>query len=1442
MQEKGVSLSRKAVSIIMLILLLLSAQPLVFAAKFNLGDTVEVFNTGASGLLVRDAPAGNIIGKKYDGNRGMVLAGPQSASLGGVVYTWWMVRWGDDALEGWSAEDYLKYVYITPSTKFSIGNLVKVSTGGASLIVRTDPPPSSPPSSALSYKGSVADGTVGKVLGGPFYGVAKDTAGFYYFWKVDYLSVVGWSAEDWLTKVVGEPVITSSLVLIQSPPYYVGDTITARFTITNRATAPFTFDVLTVGGRDPDNQVADFTWIRSITLSPGASYNYQGTLTLTKVGNYHFFCAYRTLWGDWNPAIPTEGGATNTKDIWADSHPPYTPSNPSPSNHATGVSIYADLSWSGGDPDTGDTVTYDVYFGTSSSPPQVSNDQSATTYDPGTLNYGVTYYWKIVATDNHGKSTTGPIWDFTTQSAPPPPNQPPTLNDGYVSPSSGDTSTTFSYYVTYSDTEGDAPTTKYVYVDGSPYTMVKISGDYVSGAVFKYSTTLSAGSHNYYFYFEDSVHGHAVRLPTTGTYSGPNVSPPPAPDFSISASPTSLTIQQGSSGTSTITITSINGFNQPVQLSVSGAPSGVTATLNPQQVTPPAGGSTTSTLTVSVAMSATPGSYPLIVTGISGPLTRNTYISLEITTVPTSEQPQLKAPWVGVARITQGNKGTTSHYDHGTWDNTYAIDVALPVGSDVLAPADGVVKYVDNDPSGAGGKELAIEHTGPTGKKSVTVYLHLNDILVKEGDSVKQGQIVAKSGATGDASGPHLHFHIWRPKGSEPEWAYDSHTMPIERLVMKQVGVDDDFREYDDRKGELDDDKIAGKLFESNNTPASADDIYWLAKAIVNEAGGVDISEQERIAVGWTVLNRLYCGRFGESVQEVVVKGYAPYWTEPHKEPTDSETKLAEDLLAQKIQDPTDGATHFFSPRSQIIGYGPYPVPGTSEKALYPWWAEPRDGWQIITETITYYVTIKNELEWRQLEGIRNWYFMFYRPYTTRIHVERKSPVEVRVYDSQGRVTGLVNGTVVIEIPRSDYFENTVTIFFPNETYRYVAVGVTEGLYGLVVTAVAREENITFSAINIPTSAGAVHQCSIDWGVLSRGEEGVTVEVDSNGDRVFEHIFTSDSELTQSEFLAQTALPVLYTFSIVWGTETFIVSVESNSTVSNFAFNQPNKEISFNVTGLVDTIGICNVTIPKALLYGEPWTVLIDGVSVLPTITENATHSCLYFTYTHSTHEIQIIGTWVIAPPSPPTYSLAITTTVGGTTNPAPGTYSYTANSPVQVTAIPAANYLFDYWELDGVNVGSANPYSVYMDKDHTLKAVFSHAAPPLSTSISPLSASILVGQSVTFTSTVSGGYAPYSYQWNLNSAPFSGATLNTWAFTPTTSGIYYVYLKVTDAKGNTTQSETARITVATVPVGGYSIPIQVHTNTEPIIPYIALIAILTAIFTKLRPKTKRKH
>jgi len=69
-------------------------------------------------------------------------------------------------------------------------------------------------------------------------------------------------------------------------------------------------------------------------------------------------------------------------------------------------------------------------------------------------------------------------------------------------------------------------------------------------------------------------------------------------------------------------------------------------------------------------------------------------------------------------------------------------------------------------------------------------------------------------------------------------------------------------------------------------------------------------------------------------------------------------------------------------------------------------------------------------------------------------------------------------------------------------------------------------------------------------------------------------------------------------------------------------------------------------------------------------------------------------------------YTLTITSTAGGNTNPTPGTYNYTVGSSTTVTAIPSLSYSFDHWLLDGEK-RKENPITVQMDKNHTLHALF---------------------------------------------------------------------------------------------------------------------------------------
>lgn len=107
-----------------------------------------------------------------------------------------------------------------------------------------------------------------------------------------------------------------------------------------------------------------------------------------------------------------------SRQVMVLNQPPNPPSSPSPSDGATHQPTTVTLRWTGGDPDPTDTVTYDVYFGTTTNPPLVSSDQPGTAYTPPTLNYHTFYYWRVVAKDNHGNTVSSPVWSFLTEGVP----------------------------------------------------------------------------------------------------------------------------------------------------------------------------------------------------------------------------------------------------------------------------------------------------------------------------------------------------------------------------------------------------------------------------------------------------------------------------------------------------------------------------------------------------------------------------------------------------------------------------------------------------------------------------------------------------------------------------------------------------------------------------------------------------------------------------------------------------------------------------------------------------------------------------------------------------------------------------------------------------------------------------------------------------------------
>jgi kumamolisin len=102
-----------------------------------------------------------------------------------------------------------------------------------------------------------------------------------------------------------------------------------------------------------------------------------------------------------------------------------------------------------------------------------------------------------------------------------------------------------------------------------------------------------------------------------------------SPTFAFSASPSTVSVVQGSGGSSTITSTALDGFDAAVSLSASGQPTGVTVGFNPTSIAAP--GSGTSTLTLNVASNTAIGTYTITVTGTGGGITQKATVSLTVT-------------------------------------------------------------------------------------------------------------------------------------------------------------------------------------------------------------------------------------------------------------------------------------------------------------------------------------------------------------------------------------------------------------------------------------------------------------------------------------------------------------------------------------------------------------------------------------------------------------------------------------------------------------------------------------------------------------------------------------------------------------------------------------------------------------------------------------------
>ncbi|HEY7405117.1 MAG TPA: hypothetical protein VIB39_16440, partial [Candidatus Angelobacter sp.] len=239
---------------------------------------------------------------------------------------------------------------------------------------------------------------------------------------------------------------------------------------------------------------------------------------------------------------------------------------------------------------------------------------------------------------------------------------------------------------------------------------------------------------------------------------------PPAqtnPDFSLTDSPSSLTVTQGTSGTSTVTIHPSGGFTGSVTLSASGLPSGVTASFGTNPAT------STSVVTFTASSTATTGTSTVTITGTSGTLTHTTTVSLTIT-APAQPNFSLSASPSSVS-VVQGNTATSTITVTDTGGFTGAVTLSasgLPSGVTAAfgtnpTTSTSVVTFTASSTATLGTATVTITGTSGTLTHTTTISLTVNS-------SAAQNLIVNGGFETGTATPWTLTAGVLNNSTAEP--------------------------------------------------------------------------------------------------------------------------------------------------------------------------------------------------------------------------------------------------------------------------------------------------------------------------------------------------------------------------------------------------------------------------------------------------------------------------------------------------------------------------------------------------------------------------------------------------------------------------------------------------------------------------------------------------
>ncbi len=304
--------------------------------------------------------------------------------------------------------------------------------------------------------------------------------------------------------------------------------------------------------------------------------------------------------------------------------------------------------------------------------------------------------------------------------------------------------------------------------------------------------------------------GGGIQQTTTVTLT---VTSQQQPSFALTAAPASLSVQQGSQGSSTINATISGGFNAAIALSAAGMPAGTTMSFSPQTI--PAPGSGNATMNIIVGASTATGTYPITVTGNGGGLQRSTTVTL---TVTVQQQPTFSlsaAPTsLSVQQGSQGNSTITTAISGG-FNAAISLSAAgMPSGATVIfnpqsIPAPG---------SGSSTMSITVSASTPTGTYPITV--------TGNGGGVQQNATVTLTvTASGGGGGWQRGFDFRNTAGYVSDPAGDSPVLSTTAYPTLNNGVTFGWVrtalvQARDRNAHQDP-RLAGLNFSTNGTPAT---------------------------------------------------------------------------------------------------------------------------------------------------------------------------------------------------------------------------------------------------------------------------------------------------------------------------------------------------------------------------------------------------------------------------------------------------------------------------------------------------------------------------------------------------------------------------------------------------------------------------------------------